>query len=107
MASKQKTRTQRTKAAREMLKRYESDADAPCDLGGGFSLVALHAAFDLVKNADHWKDRIDWTGRIALSEVEIVEAAVVFFTGSVAHVTPDGGGRYRVTAAGYWEAVGA
>lgn len=105
----QKTRGERIEAARAMLKRYESDPDAPVDLAGGFALSHLHAALDLVKNRTHWKYAINRKVYMTPDEAACMAAAVPFFTGSVADIEciDPVGGRYHVRADGYFHAVGA
>ena len=107
--NKQKTRTERVEAAKAEGLRYHTAAamDEPIDCAGGYSRAELDAAFDLVKNGSHWKGRINRRFRCEPDEVGCVEAAVVFFTGSVLEVDPLGGDRYHGRASGYWEAVGA
>jgi hypothetical protein len=74
----------------------------------GFTIRELHAAFDLVKDADNWKNRINETARLETErEIKAVEVAVTFFTGSVATVTPLGADTFRIRAAGYYATVGA
>ena len=73
-----------------------------------FTHPVLSTAFDSVANKDNWKLAIDHTFGRELSEFErrAIEAAVVFFTGSVATVAYSGG-KTRVRAKGYYEAIGA
>lgn len=72
----------------------------------------LSAQFDRVKNAEHWKNHIDAQVDVANdAEIDLIERAVVFFTGSVPHVVEvraAGGMRtIRVRAAGYFRTIGA
>lgn len=76
----------------------------------------LSAAFDRVKPADHWKNPIDATIKATAAERKLIERAIVFFTGSVAMITPaprtgtERGrkGHYlRIRAAGYFRTCGA
>lgn len=68
---------------------------------GGYSLDELNAAFDQVKNPDHWKQDIDAVVPSALRDVLVY--AIPWFTGGgeiVFHDLSDG--RIRVVASGYW-----
>jgi hypothetical protein len=74
----------------------------------------LSALFTRVQNAQNWKRPIDAVVSFANDrEREGTRAAVTFFTGSEARIaftlrtTADGHGLYRVTAAGYYVAIGA
>ena len=76
------------------------------DLTFGYGVEALQAAFDAVKNPEHWKLPIDAT--IAEGDRAVTEAAIIFFTGSQPRFLPDHhNGHIRVTAAGYYAAIGA
>lgn len=77
-------------------------------------IAELSAAFDRVRNADHWKNRIDAVisipgrGEEFSAAVALISEAVTFYTGSVARFTPCGRPTmYRVTAAGYFATIGA
>lgn len=109
MRKQQKTRTERVADATEASARYYTATDmaAPIPEAGGYSRAELDAAFDLVKNGSHWKGRINRRFRCDADEVGCVEAAVVFFTGSVLEVDDLGGDLHHGRAAGYWSAVGA
>lgn len=66
----------------------------------------LRDAFDSVLNPEqHWKGPIDTVLRV--SDEELLREAIVFYTGSVPTFRPIGEGYTRVTAKGYWQAVGA
>lgn len=68
----------------------------------------LAAVFDRVKDAEHWKNPIDALVVLEKDEVPLMEEAIVFFTGSVPSIVEVGiGGAYHVTAAGYFETIGA
>jgi hypothetical protein len=73
----------------------------------------LKTAFERVQPKTHWKDPINATVDLDAWTMALVSEAVVFFTGSVPHfkrlggTTTGGIGRYHVTAAGYFNAVGA
>lgn len=75
----------------------------------GYTREELNAAFERVQNEKHWKDRINKVITIEdESEMRLINAAVIFFAGCGADFEklrePN---KYRVTAVGYWEAVGA
>lgn len=80
----------------------------PVKLEGGRRVTVgdLRGAFDLVKPAGHWKGAINATLHEG-SDLELIVAAVEFFTGSKATATPVNGGMHRILAAGYYAAVGA
>ena len=68
----------------------------------------LDDAFNRVKNPEHWKYPIDATIEIAdLHEQRMIAEAVVYFCGCVAEIVRVGRNRYRVTAIGYFAAIGA
>jgi len=72
----------------------------------------LAAAFDLVSNKENWKAPIDAYVWLDDEQVTLVTEAVVFFAGCVPEFEnmlrrKEGKVRYRVTAIGYYEAVGA
>jgi hypothetical protein len=81
----------------------------------------LSAAFDRVKNNEHWKNRIDATIDVTTDdELLMIREAIIFFTGSVprferlASLAQPGiigfsviGARVRVRAVGYFAAIGA
>lgn len=75
------------------------------------SQKVLSDAFDLVKAATHWKAAI--STRVTREQVEavggfeILEAAVIHFSGSVARIEQVGERTFQVEAAGYWAAVGS
>ena len=68
---------------------------------GGYTLEELEAAFDAVKNKDHWKEDID---AVVPAEMEhVLTFAIPWFTGGADFsIRPEGEGRIRVTAPGYW-----
>lgn len=72
----------------------------------GYSDEELSAAFDLVQNQENWKLPIDHTVRDEVPQHQ-VEAAITFYTGSVATIEDRSDGSYRVTAAGYYACIGA
>lgn len=68
----------------------------------------LRAAFELVENKANWKYPLDCTVSVANDrEMEVIRAAVMFFTGSEATFAFKAPNRYRVQAIGYYAAVGA
>jgi hypothetical protein len=73
----------------------------------------LSKAFDAVANKANWKLPINASVDLDEFTKAMVAEAVVFFTGSKAKfkrltgTTTGGIGRYRVTAAGYYAAIGA
>lgn len=67
----------------------------------------LATAFDKVKPAGHWKNPIDATVRLTDDEMALVSEAISFFCGCSADFQNLSGGTYRVTAIGYFMAVGA
>ena len=79
----------------EQVKTYLKDA------AGGYSCDQLAAAFDTVKNAEHWKNPIDTTA--PANQRDILERAIPWFTGTDASFTPtDDPVIIRVTAPGYF-----
>lgn len=79
------------------------------DLLGGFTETELRAAFSRVENKEHWKKPIAALVQVVSErELEAIKYAVTFYTGSVATVSRGfGPDVYKVTAAGYYAAVGA
>lgn len=75
----------------------------------------LSDAFDLVVPRDNWKRPIDRVIEADFDTIDRVRRATVFFAGCVATVEviepaadrTDGKAKYRVTAPGYYAAVGA
>ncbi len=68
----------------------------------------LKAAFALVENKHNWKYPIDCTVTVANDrDMEIIRAAVTWFTGSEATFAFKRPNRYRVQAKGYYAAIGA
>ena len=63
--------------------------------------MAMEEAFDLVKNKEHWKGRIDAV--IPADKRDVVESAIRHFTGGGARfIAVQEEGKLRVTAPGYW-----
>ena len=75
------------------------------DLMMGYKRKALDEAFKLVQPPGHWKNPID--AIIPLRQREVVEASIIFFTGSVPHFTHHTKTQLRVRADGYFKAIGA
>lgn len=69
---------------------------------GGFDKATLDAAFDKVRNKDHWKGPIDVTLPLSPDDIVAIAYAVPFFTATGANFTLVSPGVYRVTAPGYW-----
>jgi hypothetical protein len=69
----------------------------------------LSAAFQRVQNRKNWKNRVNAVITIENDEeMRLITQAVIHFTGSVpSFVEVDGKQRHRVTADGYYEAIGA
>jgi hypothetical protein len=82
-------------------------------MGRAVTQGELKVAFEAVADKVNWKMPIDAVVDLDPYTMAMVKEAVVFFTGSVAKfkaltgTTTDGIGRYRVTAAGYYAAIGA
>ena len=81
-------------------------------LGGEYTRDELAGLFAMVEPAGNWKRPIETTVT-GLSERQVrgMREAVIFFTGSVPHLSPTmqrgGGLALRVTAPGYYSANGA
>jgi hypothetical protein len=68
----------------------------------------LARVFAMVEDPNNWKNAIDKVVVIQTDvQMALIREAVVFFTGSVPQFTAMGRFRYRVTAAGYYQAIGA
>lgn len=65
----------------------------------------LAAAWKLVKPHPDWKDPVDAT--VPNEGLDVIEDAVLFFAGSPVTFQPAGGGKVRVTAAGYYACIGS
>lgn len=70
-------------------------------LQGGYTQEELQAAFDKVKNPEHWKARIN-----ALLEpgedMDVIDYAIRYFTGTECWWNTRKDGKIRVRAPGYW-----
>lgn len=76
-------------------------------LTNGYGEPALRAAFEQVQNTENWKLPIDATVPVD-SDLELLETAIIFFTGSQPSFMRIGiTDRIHVEAAGYYEAIGA
>lgn len=77
---------------------------------GGYTQAQLNGAFDLVRNATHWKYPIDRTlpDSLGLTEddFDLIKRAIIDHTGSVPTIRKVAGGT-RVRAIGYFAAIGA
>jgi hypothetical protein len=72
----------------------------------GYTRDQLSAAIDLVTdNQKDWKDPIDIIVA-ADADQALIDVAVTFYTGSVPVFTAQPDGRVRVTAEGYYNAMG-
>jgi hypothetical protein len=64
----------------------------------------LSAAFDMVRNPEHWKNPVD--GMVRWEHANVVMEAVVYFTGTPAECKrvrgPDGQDLAHITAPGYY-----
>jgi hypothetical protein len=79
---------------------YANYDDMVKKLTGGYSPDELCAAFNLVKNPNHWKDPI--SGDVKAELKEVVAAAIEFYTATVAEFSPSSfAGYVHVKAAGY------
>jgi len=75
-------------------------------MGYKFNYAQLEAAFSAVANKENWKYAID--AEIEASEKEVTREAVIHFAGCVpAFAEIAGTTKVRVTAVGYYAAVGA
>ena len=74
----------------------------------GYSRAELKDAFERVEDKTNWKNPIDTVlpGMLSGAEQSLIEAAVIFFAGCEPTILPYEFGT-RVTAKGYYHAVGA
>lgn len=81
----------------------------PASLLGGYTEQQLKASFDLVCDKTNWKLPIDATlpSITPLAARKQLAFAITFYTGSVATFSKTASGKLRVTAPGYYAAVGA
>jgi hypothetical protein len=68
---------------------------------------AMRAIFERVENKENWKLPIDATIELDTANKLLLDEAIIFFTGSVPHFHKLAGGKYRITADGYYMAIGA
>lgn len=76
--------------------------------GYEFTVRELRGAFERVEPPENWKNPID--ADIVLADerdLALIVSAVLFMTGSHAAIEALGCRRFRVTAAGYYVAIGA
>ncbi len=68
----------------------------------------MRAAFELVKNKEHWKNPVRATLPFTTSEetLDIIFEAIIYYTGSFPEIYKNKKG-YRVEAEGYYNASGA
>jgi hypothetical protein len=73
-----------------------------------YSQAVLTAAFEMVEDSTNWKNPIDATVKLNEGDFDVIQEAVIHFTGSVPRfsVVNKKEGLYRVQAAGYYEAIG-
>lgn len=69
---------------------------------GGFTVEELEAAFDAVKDGEHWKNPID--AEVGADMQDVLDKAIPWFTGTTAafHQVEGKEGMIRVTAPGYF-----
>jgi hypothetical protein len=88
----------------------EGDAQVVAEVcGRRVTRGELSAAFDKVRNSEHWKNRIDAKVRVSgYEELQMIVESIEFFTGSRAEVSlapePE---TYSIRAAGYYLTIGA
>jgi hypothetical protein len=70
-----------------------------------YPVEQMDKAFKLVQNKEHWKNPINAV--IAAKDRDVVDEAIIYYTGSVGAFTPMKGGKLRVRADGYYIAIGA
>jgi hypothetical protein len=82
--------------------------EARTEAAPGLTIAEARIWFEKVQNPAGWKLPID-SILVGISPEDRIKvgAAVIFYTGSVAHWTRIEGETWRVQAAGYYEAVGA
>lgn len=69
-------------------------------------VAELSAAFDRVKNPEHWKGPIDAVVRVTTgagaADMATILEAIEFYTATTGIVHDLGDGRFRILAPGYW-----
>jgi hypothetical protein len=89
-----------------MITRSEiADYAVPCYGGKTRMQSELQAAFTLVADRAHWKNPV--SAQVRNIDVDLIRDAVVHFTGSVPWFRDIGDGSIMVTAAGYYNTIGA
>lgn len=71
---------------------------------GDYTLLELHAAFDLIKDNEHYKNPVHAT--IPREDFAITSVACSFFTGSALDIAETTDTHYVVEAEGYFAAMG-
>lgn len=81
----------------------------PASLLGGYTEQQLKASFDLVCDKTNWKLPISaiLPGDSPKAALDQLAFAITFYTGSVATISKTKSGKLKVTAPGYYNAVGA
>lgn len=67
---------------------------------GGYGTNELRAAFDQVKNPEHWKYDIDAV--VSADLADVLKFAVPYHTGGDVDIVDLGDGKIRVVAPGYY-----
>jgi hypothetical protein len=68
----------------------------------------MNVAFNKVADPKNWKNRVNRIVTVADdAERDLIAQSVIHFTGSVAEFVEIGDNKYRVTADGYYAAIGA
>lgn len=96
--------------AQSLIAKHIAELDAQVvDRIGGRDVTRgeLRTFFDAVANPSNWKLPIDCVVTADAAQLAMLSHAVAFFTGSTLDAWPMGGDRWRVTAIGYYNAVGA
>lgn len=76
--------------------------------GASISARALYDAFDSVKDSKDWKNPINKVlDNPTPKYLNLIDRAVIHFTGDGITVTPLKGGKVRVNAPGYYATIGA
>lgn len=81
------------------------------ETGSVFSGAQLREVFELVCGRENWKAEIDATVGCPVNVtepifVEMIQDAVIFFTGSIPTVIKNDAGEFKVRAVGYHRATG-
>jgi hypothetical protein len=78
---------------------------SPEPVFGSYTEDQLREAFNLVKNPENWKERIDKVVP-ADADLHLIDCAVTFYTGGSIEYQPVTGG-HRVTSGGYYANIGS